>query len=424
MNAADINPVPPGERTQSPFDLFLIFAGANIVATTLQVGASLAPRFDAGSALGLIALGTVLGTALVAALIPLGPRLGVPSIVAVRAPLGLHGAGLVAVLLYLTNFAWIAVNDVIAASACARIAGGPVSERWWAVGLALLSTVFVAGGPRWVGRADRIAVPALLVVGGVMTIACLRLPAAALASTASEGRGWLTGLDIVIAYQVSWILIFSDYSRYTRSARKATVAAFLGLVVTSLWFMPLGWTAARVARSQDPGAMLAALGLGVSGAALMALATLTTNFVNIYLSSLAWKSLRPASGDQASIWFIGLVGAGLSLLSTAWLDRFAGFMLVLGSLLVPIGGVVLAHYFLMRLPVRVEALYDRHGPYARSRGFSPPALAAWAIGTAVYWLASGIGGTLPALATTIGVYWLGWRIESAWRSRSNRTAGT
>jgi hypothetical protein len=35
-------PVPAGERTQSATDLFLVFAGASIVATTLEFGATLA----------------------------------------------------------------------------------------------------------------------------------------------------------------------------------------------------------------------------------------------------------------------------------------------------------------------------------------------------------------------------------------------
>ena len=31
MNAVELGPVPPERRTQPPFDLFLIFAGANLV---------------------------------------------------------------------------------------------------------------------------------------------------------------------------------------------------------------------------------------------------------------------------------------------------------------------------------------------------------------------------------------------------------
>jgi hypothetical protein len=45
----------------------------------------------------------------------------VPSVIAARPALGIAGAALVAVVLYVSNFAWIALNNVIAASACARV---------------------------------------------------------------------------------------------------------------------------------------------------------------------------------------------------------------------------------------------------------------------------------------------------------------
>jgi cytosine permease len=224
MQAVQIGPVPAGERTQSATDLFLIFAGANIVATTLQVGASLAASFDRRSAFGLIAFGSLAGALLVAALSPVGPRLGVPSVIAARAALGLRGAGLVAALLYVTNFAWIAVNNVIAASACARLWGGPSSEGAWAVALGIAATVIVAGGPRAVALADRYAVPLPFVVGILLTIACLRIPPAVLAAPAKSALPRSRGLDVVIGYQVSWILMFADYSRYTASARRGAVS--------------------------------------------------------------------------------------------------------------------------------------------------------------------------------------------------------
>jgi len=390
MQAVDIGPIPRADRTQPAFDLFLIFVGANIVATTMQVGASLASAFDLRVTLTLVGVGSVAGAALVGALAPLGPRLGVPSVIAARAALGIRGAAAVALGLYLSNFAWIAVNNVIAASACARVAGGPGSERYWAVGLGLL-----------VG------------VGLLLTVACLRLPAETLQAPGTGGLSWMRALDVVIGYQVSWILMFADYSRFSASERRSALAVFLGLALTSLWFMPLGAVAARAAGSSDPGAMLSAVGLGSWGAVLLAVATLTTNFVNIYLSSLAWKSLFPATGDQTSVWSIGLIGSALGVLSTAWLDRYVEFMLVLGNILVPVGGVMLAHYFVgparwqmapERIETEVARLYEPSGPYAKHRGFSIAGVVAWTAGAIVYHVSEAIGGTLPALGATIVVY--------------------
>jgi purine-cytosine permease-like protein len=205
-----------------------------------------------------------------------------------------------------------------------------------------------------------------------------------------------------VAYQVSWILMFADYSRYTASARRGLVAVFLGLTLSSLWFMPLGALAGRAAGGPDPGAMVDALHLGIAGALLIALGTITTNFVNIYLSALAWKSLIPRASDAASVWSIGIVGTALSLSSRSWLDRYADLMIVLGGLLVPVGGILLARFVLERRPVDVAALYDRSGPYRRGR-FAAAALA-WTLGAITYFAAERIGGTLPALVVAGAAY--------------------
>ncbi len=404
MNPVEIGSVPEADRTQSPLDLFLIWAGANIVATTFAVGASLAGSFDTRTALALMTVGSLAGALMVAALAPLGPRLGVPSIIAARAALGIRGAGLIAGLMYVINFAWIAINNVIAASACATIVGGAASERWWAFGLGVLSTLVVAGGPALVVKTDRVAVPLLLLVSLAMTVACLRLELPPVAAAPAGALSLLRGFDIVFGYQASWILMFSDYSRYTRTERGSLFAVFLGLGLTSAWLMPLGYLAARAAKSPDPGAMLEALGLGAAGALLMSFGTLTTNFVNIYLSALAWKSLLPRSSQRSALWVTGMVGACLSLFSRAWLDRYADFMLLLGGAFVPVGGILIARFFLLRRPVDVAALYDPRGEHARHLGFSIPGLAAWATGALAYYAIGASGGTLPALAVAMLAY--------------------
>ena len=51
MQPVDLQPVDAAAQTQRPSDLFLIFAGANIVATTLQIGTAL-PAMPTWLALG------------------------------------------------------------------------------------------------------------------------------------------------------------------------------------------------------------------------------------------------------------------------------------------------------------------------------------------------------------------------------------
>jgi purine-cytosine permease-like protein len=245
----------------------------------------------------------------------------------------------------------------------------------------------------------------MLVAGALMTWACLRLPWPAADSDVPLATGaWLRAFDVVVGYQVSWLLMFADYPRYTADAGRGGVAVFAGLALAALWFMPIGAVTARLAGTAEPGAMIAAAGLGWWGAVLVGLATLTTNFVNIYMSALAWKSLRPSAGDQATIWSIGLIGTILGLFGGAWLDRFADFMLLLGGTLVPIGAILLAHFVLLGNLPDAEALYSNPGPCTRHRGLLPAGMVAWVAGAATYYATSRVGATLPTLAVTTAVY--------------------
>jgi purine-cytosine permease-like protein len=402
MDAADLSPVPESQRTQPAFDLFLIFAAANIVATTLQTGAVLGARYGRTDVVVLVVAGACFGASLVAMLAPVGSRTGVPSMIAARAPLGYRGAQVVSGLLYLTNFAWIAVNNTIAASVCAQVLGGTDTARLWSAGLGVLATAVVARGPRAVGYADRIAMPIMVVAGALLTHAAFTLPARVDLTSALPPPPVLWGLDVVIGYQVSWLLMFADYSRHTRSGRAAATAVFAGLAVPALWLMPVGWNLARIAGSDDPGTMLAAAGVGWWTAALVALATVTTNFVNIYLSSLAWRTLSPRSTGAGSVWTIGIIGTMLGLVSSGWLTQFANLMVLLGSVLVPVGGVFLAHFVVMRKGVDVSAVYS----IDTMPWFNIAGVGAWILGFIVYRLAAPIGATLPALATSIVVYLL------------------
>jgi purine-cytosine permease-like protein len=209
VHAADLSPVAPESQTQSGWDLFLIFAAANIVATTLQVGASLAALPSTAWMVALVLVGVPIGSALVAALAPVGSRLGVPSMIAMRAVLGTRGAAVVALVLFVTNFAWIAVNNTIAASVVAAWLPEAVDPRVAAAVLGLVATAIAAGGPAAVRQADRVAVPAMAVAGLVITWAVLGTSPRD-AAPAPGGLSPLAGLDVVAGYQVSWLLMFAD----------------------------------------------------------------------------------------------------------------------------------------------------------------------------------------------------------------------
>src|SRR5262249_42481788 len=157
-----------------------------------------------------------------------------------------------ALILFVTNFAWIALNNVIAASICVKLTGVG-SDGVWATLLGLMATLIVLGGPAMAARVDRVAVPLLLLSGAIFTVAVVRAPWPASTMGSIPSGEVFRGLDVVAGYQVSWLLMFADYPRFVRSAGGARLAVFLGLALTALWFMPLGLLASMIAGSDDPG---------------------------------------------------------------------------------------------------------------------------------------------------------------------------
>ena len=401
MNAVDLEPIPASERTQSSIDLFLIFAGANVVATTFITGATLKMGLSFGVALLATVAGSLIGALLVALLVPVGSIWGVPSIIALRAPLGRPGAHVVAVVLYITNFAWIALNNVIAASVTEVIVPS-LDQRLLAVVLGVTATLIVAGGPRLVALANRAAVPLMILAGAVLAyLAMQAIGAVRTPSLEPTTLSMWQALDLVIAYQVSWILMFADYSRYSPSPTRSGVAVFASLSLTSILGMALGTLMSAISGSTDPGAMLSALGSPPLGAVLLGVATITTNFVNIYLSALALRSLIPAIKDGPAVLITGLIGAALSVLSREWIDGYSSFMGALGLILVPLGGVALAQFFPFPKEIDPKSLYLESGPFARANWAG---LLAWAAGALVYWRYQATGATLPALLVSFVLF--------------------
>ena len=400
----DLQAVPSDERSASTLDVALIFAGANVVTSTLITGGTLG--LMGGSFWQLVAIamvGVLVGTLPIAVLARLGPRTGLPTMVLLRRPFGSAGAAAISLLLVLTNFAWIALNNVVAAQALSGILGG---QEWlWSMAVGALATGLALGGSRIMALFDRIAVPLLAILGALLTWKLLgngAPPAVGqLPSSAELSFAPFLALDLIIGYQISWSLMFADYTRFQARESQATRSVLLGLTASSLWLMIVGLASAQQGGGNDPTSMVLGLGLPTMALLLVALSTITTNFVNLYLSGLAVRNLVPKARAMPTVLVIGTLGTALGVISGGFLDSYAGFMGTLATLLLPIVAIALVHFFVVSPTTESP---DVETPPR----WQPGAVLAWALGCATYQACSGtpLGATLPTLAVAAGVYLL------------------
>lgn len=409
----DLSPVPLSERTASVLDVALLFAGANIVTTTLVTGGALGTSHPWREVLLTVGVGILVGTLPIALLARLGPRYGLPSMVLLRSVFGTLGAAGVSLILVLTNFAWIALNNVIAASALEGLVGGRAIG--WSLLVGLLAIAVAALGPRSMALFDRVAVPLMALIGALLTLRLLQVDRGTATLGFDTGAGFFSGLDLIVGYQVSWSLMFADYTRFQSRERSASLSVLLGLCLTSSWLMLVGARSAQLGGGSDPTDMILGLGLPAIALIIVALSTITTNFVNLFISGLALRNLWPGAPERGTILAVGAIGTALGLASPGLLDSYAGYMGLLGTLFLPLVAITLVHFSGRQAPSFEHTL-------------DPPALrfsaiVAWALGVITYQTVSRVwpevGATIPTLVVSALAYRLS--VPIAWPgSRSIR----
>jgi nucleobase:cation symporter-1, NCS1 family len=92
------------------------------------------------------------------------------------------------------------------------------------------------------------------------------------------------------------------------------------------------------------------------------------------------------------------------------MEQYENFLFFIGAMFLPLFGVVLTDYFILRKrELAVEAIYTRGGAYWYRNGYNLVALSAWAVGFAVYeaiaLLKIPVGGSIPSMLAAGVLYW-------------------
>jgi NCS1 family nucleobase:cation symporter-1 len=243
-----------------------------------------------------------------------------------------------------------------------------------AVGLALLAWAYVKGG----GFGPILSRPAKF------------------ATTPEFLQVFFPSLTAMVGYWATLSLNIPDFTRYARSQRDQVVGQALGLPTTMTLFAFIGvavTSATAVIFGEDrviwdPVELLGRIG-GPAAVLLsmlaLTVATLTTNLAaNVVSPANDFSNLAP---HRISFRTGGLITAGLGMVMMPWklLSSSQGYIFTwligYSALLGPIGGILVADYWLLRRQrLEVADLYRRGGRYEYKRGVNPAAIAALAAG--------------------------------------------
>jgi putative hydroxymethylpyrimidine transporter CytX len=386
---------------------------ANLGVSLLSFGGALAVLAPAGfpqlsfvAAVAATIVGTVLGSVMIGLSAVPGARTGAPSMVLLRGLFGTRLSYLPTVLNILQLLGWGTFELlVIAEAAQAIFHGGP---RWLYVlvtgALTTLLTLRPLGMLRLLRRYVTVAMAIAMVY---FFVQLLRHPLPDLST--GSWRGFWAGADAALAVAVSWIPVASDYSRHSRRTGAAFSAAAVGFSVTQVLAYVLGLLALALVsgdanRVFDP---LLAAPLGALFFAVVVLREVDQSFADVYSTGVSVQNLRPRADRRVLTVSIGILTTALAL--TLDIRQYASFLYLIGSVFVPLFGVLAADYFL-RGRRRTWDLSEN----APSRWHM---LLAWVLGFATYQLINpGSVGWWSGLWTTVqgalGIVPTGWMSAS------------
>jgi putative hydroxymethylpyrimidine transporter CytX len=412
-----IEPIPTQERTLSFYDTCVLWADLGISFLVMVVGMFLVPGLGFGQALLAILVGAVIGNFLLGLIATLGSDTGVPTMVLLRPLLGIRGSYAPTILNVLQLIGW-ATFEVIVMTQAANVLSqrflGISSYPAWTLFFAAITTLMAVGGPILVVKQwlEKFAVWAVFLTTIWLTYAvAMSYDLGKLFARPGTGEMsfWLA-VDLVAVMPISWVPLVADYSRFARNRRAAFWGTGLGYIVPHVWFYALGAVLALAAGVvSDPTAPIAPLlaaiaGLTAGWAALFIILVDETDeaFANIYSAAVSMQNLRAHSSQRMLSLVIGIVVFLLAV--TIPLVQYESFLLLIGSVFVPLLGMLVAEYFVLRgRHYDPDELFRTGGRYWYRGGVNWVAMAVWLLGFLLYLLIAGLPTLgLPGLAPWLG----------------------
>ena len=428
-----IRPVPERLRVLGLLDLTLLWGNLSVSLLVIVAAAGLVPMLSFRQALLAILIGALAGSVLLGLAAMIGADARVPGMVLLRAPLGRRGSYAPTVLNVAQNLGWSTFELIIISTAAAalsqRVFG--FEARWlWALLFGAVSLALGLMGPVGFVRryVRKFAIWAVVASIGYLTWWAIdKADLHALWQT--DGTGGLSfgqGVDLVMASVISWTPLAADYTRFARGRRSAFLGAGAGYFVPTLWGFSLGAVLVLARDLSDPAQIPSAVASG-SVLAVVALLMLTVDesdeaFADVYSTAVSLQNLLPRTSLRPLIVVVAATATAGAIAIN--LDNYLTFLFLLGSVFVPLFGVLLADWLVQ------GAHYSERDVFA-APAVRWPQLAAWAAGFCLYqwlspqgphWWTSAVGhvtsghaqltASLPSFAVAFGLTVLAAGVDS------------
>jgi len=405
-----VKPVQDKHKMLGGLDYFILWSSLGVGLLVFSAGSflSAASFFDAMLA---IIVGSVAGSILLALAGKIGSNHGIPSLISMRPSFGIRGSYLPATLNIMQLVGWTTFEIMIMARAAEILVGNVMPYYFWAAIFGALVALLGIAGPlnvarQWLGKF------AVWIAYGTSAIIIISLinstDVTALISSPGQGMSFFSALDLVIAMPVSWMPLVADYNRFAKKSKSAMWGTFIGFAMTNVLFYFGG---VLIGTSDIVGIIVAIQAMFFGFLMLLLIVDEADNaFADVYSAALSTQDIFSKINQKYLI--VGFTALSAILATVVSIQDYEVFLLLIGAIFVPLFGVVLTDYYIVRKQKYTEQMLYA---WQNKLGIGAPAMVAWAIGALINYLLSplspiymeqlpAIGATIPSLAAASLIY--------------------
>lgn len=372
----------PMEDRKSWLSVAMIQAGIMICVPSMLLGGTLAASMSLSGAI----LSGVVGYAIVVLIFCLmgiiGSDLGVPTCVTSIGGFGRKGARyIVSSITFVSMIGWFAVQSSVCGDAFSNlmreflgmdISAGLSTAIW---GIVMLITAVY--GINALDKLNTVAVPALFVITIVGCIMSLNKYGtdSLFVPNPDITMSFADGVILTVSFMAAGCLAASDVTRYQRTRKDTILSSSIGVMPAGVLMIVLGALMTKAADQYDITQVFCEIGIPILGMLVLIAATWTTNTTNAYSGGInAVLMLNLSDNKRAAATMIsGALGTVCALLGLA--DHFEDFLYILGDIMLPIIGIIIADYWIVN-----------HGDPKKFKyydGFNWAGVISWVVGYAI-----------------------------------------
>lgn len=338
---------------QSWQSLAFILAGSVISVPGLILGGTLITNLSFWESLGVALLGYGIVVVLMVLQGMQSADLKEPTVKVASHVFGKVGSQkIVSILLAISCLGWFGIQGNVAGQTFTNFLAiydihlpVAISSLFWGI-IMLISALY---GIRLLRLLNTIAVPILLVVIGYGVLSSMA--GADLSVILNhQGQGGLSfyeALAITVGSFALGAVIGGDYTQYSKSRKDVIKACVVGVFPTGVLMIIAGMILTVTSGSSDVTQAFLSIGSPVLGVIALILATWTTNATNAFSGGVALVHVFniPPEKERLAVGIAGSVGTLLAVIGI--LDYFEPIMSLLSAMIPPVGGVMIASYWLV-----------------------------------------------------------------------------